>query len=67
MIVYSFSIAACRREDVFEIFYMPGNGWASDRLDYREGVGPYFSLPEALRRAEQIVGDAVWKPFRVTR
>lgn len=47
----------------FVIFYVAKAGWASTRLNYHEGVGPYFSLPEALRRAEQEIGEMAWRPL----
>lgn len=48
-----------------EVFYVPVCGWASTALDYHEGIGPYFSLPEALRRLEAQNGEAAWKPRRL--
>lgn len=55
---YTFRIAA----NGIELFYVPSSGWASHALGFHEGIGPYFSLPEALRRAEKIVGDSAWRP-----
>jgi hypothetical protein len=50
------------RTDTIEIFHTVGCGWGSVSLGLSEGTGPYLSLPEALRRAEQIIGESVWKP-----
>ena len=48
-----------------EVFYVPECGWASRMLGYHEGIGPYFSLPEALNRVELLVGDCWWQPHRL--
>jgi len=53
--------ARLRAHDV-EVFYVPNAGWTSKSLGYVEGVGPYFSLPEALRRAEKQIGESAWRP-----
>lgn len=53
-------------DPTFIISYKERAGWYSDRLGYSEGVGPFFSLPEALRRAEKQIGEQAWLPSRLT-
>jgi len=44
------------------ILYIPNCGWTSSELGWKIGIGPYFSLPEALKRMEQKLGQTAWVP-----
>lgn len=63
---YGFSVAPTDALDA-EIFYVWERGWSSKALGYHAGVGPYFSLPEAIRRVEAKIGETAWRPHVVTQ
>lgn len=58
-------LAAVINDNAAEVFHVAGCGWASKALGFHEGVGPYFSLPEALRRIEHAQGESIWVPHRI--
>jgi hypothetical protein len=48
---------------IIRIFHVPSRGWASVALGFHDGVGPYFSLLDAIRRAELEMGaECIWQP-----
>lgn len=61
---YTYSLAPPMHPD-FQLVWFPLRGWASEQLGYYEGIGPYFSLPEAIRRAEALIGEQPWIPMVV--